>query len=285
MPAQLARRLALAAAVPLALGACSSTSSSPAAATATTATAPTTAMTATRATTAAGAPTTTAALTGSLNVFAAASLTGAFNAAKAAFATSDPSLSLTFNFAGSNTLVTQIQQGAPADVVASADQKNMDKLVSAGLVETPVTFARNKLEIAVAAGNPKHITRLQDLAGPGLTVVLEAQGVPAGDYTRQVEAQVGVSITPKSLAPDVKTAITSVTSGEADATVVYVTDIAAAGAKVTGVPIPDNLQPSITYPIAVVKATHKQPAAEAFVQSAVSGDVQKALAAMGFLAP
>ncbi|HZQ87290.1 MAG TPA: molybdate ABC transporter substrate-binding protein [Acidimicrobiales bacterium] len=279
MPSHLARWLALAAAVPLALGACSSTSSSSAGAPATTATILTTA------TTAAGAPTTTAALTGSLNVFAAASLTGAFTAAKAAFATSDPSLSLTFNFAGSNTLVTQIQQGAPADVFASADQKNMDKLVSAGLVETPVTFARNKLEIAVAPGNPKHIARLQDLAGPGLTVVLEAQGVPAGDYTRQVESQVGISITPKSLTPDVKTAITSVTSGEADATVVYVTDVAAAGAKVSGVPIPDNLQPSITYPIAVVKGTHRQAAAEAFVQSAVSGDVQKALIAMGFLAP
>jgi len=280
MPAHLARRLALAAAVPLALGACSSTSSTSstsAGATATTATTPTSAAT--------EAPTTTGALTGSLNVFAAASLTGAFNAAKAAFATSDPSLSLTFNFAGSNTLVTQIQQSAPADVFASADQKNMDKLVSACLVETPVTFARNKLEIAVAPGNPKHITRLQDLAGAGLTVVLEAQGVPAGDYTRQVESQVGISITPKSLAPDVKTAITSVTTGEADATVVYVTDVAAAGAKVSGVPIPDNLQPSITYPIAVVKATHKQAAAEAFVQSAVSGDVQKALVAMGFLTP
>ena len=132
---------------------------------------------------------------------------------------------MTFNFAGSNTLVTQIQQGAPADVFASADQKNMDKLVTAGLVETPVIFARNKLEIAVAPGNPKNITSLQDLAKPGVSVVLEATGVPAGDYTRQVETQLGISITPKSLEPDVKTAITQVTSGEVDATVVYVTDV------------------------------------------------------------
>jgi molybdate transport system substrate-binding protein len=113
--------------------------------------------------------------------------------------------------------------------------------------------------------------------------VLEAVGVPAGDYTRQVETKLGIKITPKSLAPDVKTAITAVTSGEADATVVYVTDVTAAGSKVAGVAVPDNLQPTITYPIAVVKASHNQAAAAAFVQSAVSGDVQKALIAQGFL--
>jgi molybdate transport system substrate-binding protein len=278
MPTRLLRRLAVAAAAPIALAACSSSSSSTttttAAASATTA-APTTA-----------APTTTtAALSGSLKVFAAASLTGAFNAAKTAYATSDPSLSLTFNFGGSNTLVTQIQQGAPADVFASADQKNMAKLVSAGLVDTPVTFAKNKLEIAVAPGNPKGITSLQDLAKAGLTVVLGEPGLPAGDYTRQVETQLGITITPKSLCPDVKTCITQVSSGEADATVVYVTDVKAAGSKVAGVTIADNLQPAITYPIAVVKASSNQAAAQAFVQSAVSGEVQHDLLAMGFIAP
>ena len=276
MPVQVLRRLAALATIPVAVAACSSSSSSSSSATTTAAAAPTTTV----------APTTTAAaLSGSLHVFAAASLTGAFNAAKTSFASSAPGLSLTFNFAGSNTLVTQIQQGAPADVFASADQKNMDKLVSAGLVETPVVFARNKLEIAVAPGNPKNITSLADLAKPGVSVVLEATGVPAGDYTRQVETQLGISITPKSLEPDVKTAITQVTSGEVDATVVYVTDVAAAGSKVTGVPIPDNEQPSIVYPIAVVKASSNQAAAAAFVQSAVSGEVQQALAAQGFIAP
>jgi molybdate transport system substrate-binding protein len=235
-------------------------------------------------TTTAAAPTTTP-VSGSINVFAAASLTEAFNAAKAPLASADRGLSITYDFGGSNMLVTQIQQGAPADVFASADQKNMQKLVTAGLVDTPVTFARNKLEIAVAPGNPKHITGLRDLAAPGVTVVLAAPGVPAGDYTRQVEAQLGVTITPKSLAPDVKTAITSVTSGEADATVVYVTDVLAAGSKVTGVSIADNLQPTITYPIAVVKATHNEAAAAAFVQSTVSGAVHQALLVQGFLPP
>ena len=265
-------RLAALCCIPIAVVGCGSSSKS------TTATAPPNSATT--------APSTTApALSGSLNVFAAASLTGAFKKAKTTLTSANPGLHLTLDFGGSNTLVTQIEQGAPADVFASADQKNMRKLVTAGLVETPVTFARNKLEIAVAPGNPKHITSLQDLAKPGLTVVLEATGVPAGDYTRTVEKELGINITPKSLAPDVKTAITSVTSGEADATVVYVTDVAAAGSKVSGVTIADNLQPSITYPIAVIKASHNQAAAAAFVQSAVSGDVHAALIAAGFLSP
>ena len=235
------------------------------------------------------APTTTAStaarVTGAVSVFAAASLTEAFNAAKATITAANPGVTLTYNFAGSNTLVAQIQQGAPADVFASADQKNMNTLVAAGLVDAPVAFAKNKLEIAVAPGNPKHITGLADLARPGVTTVLEAPGVPAGDYTRHVEKQLGITITPKSLDPDVKTALTKVTSGEVDATVVYVTDVHAAGAKVAGVSLPDDQQPSIVYPIAVVKATKNRTAAQAFVQSAISGDVQRALEAAGFLAP
>ena len=224
-------------------------------------------------------------MSGSLNVYAAASLTGAFNTAKTSLAAANTGLNLTYNFAGSNTLVAQIMQGAPADVFASADTKNMNKLVDAGLVDTPVTFAKNRLEIAVAAGNPKKITGLADLAKPGVTVVLEAVGVPAGDYARQVLAAKHLTVAPKSLETDVKSAVAKVTSGEADATVVYVTDVAAAGSKVAGVAIADADQPAITYPIAVVKATKHQAAAQAFVASAVSGDVQKALEAAGFLAP
>jgi molybdate transport system substrate-binding protein len=223
--------------------------------------------------------------TGSLNIFAAASLTGAFNAAKTTLVAANPGLSITYNFAGSNGLVTQIMQGASADVFASADIKNMQKLVDAGLVDTPVTFAKNKLEIATAAGNPKSITVLADLVKPGVTVVLEAVGVPAGDYTRRVLAAKGITVRPKSLETDVKSAVAKVTSGEADATVVYVTDVASAGSKVAAVTIPDADQPSISYPIAVVKATKNQTAAQAFVDSAVSGDVQRALEAAGFLAP
>ena len=239
------------------------------------------------ATTTTTAPTTTAAapITGTLNVFAAASLTGAFNSAKTTLTAANPGLTLSYNFAGSSTLVAQITQGAPADVFASADTKNMQKLVTAGLVETPVTFASNKLEIAVAPGNPKKITGPADLAKAGVTVVLEAPGVPAGDYARSVLASQHITVTPKSLETDVKSALAKVTSGEADATVVYVTDVSAAGSAVTGVTIPDSLQPQITYPIAVVKATKNHATAEAFVASAVSGDIQKALRAAGFLPP
>jgi molybdate transport system substrate-binding protein len=224
-------------------------------------------------------------MTGNLNVFAAASLTAAFNNAKSTLTAANPGLKLTYNFAGSNALATQIQQGAPADVFASADQKNMQTLVTAGLVDTPITFATNKLQIAVAAGNTKGITGLSDLAKPNVAVVLCGPGVPAGDYARQVLAAQGITVTPKSLETDVKSALAKVTSGEADATVVYVTDVTAGGSKVQGVVIPDADQPDISYPIAVVKATKNQAAAQAFVDSAVSGDVQKSLQAAGFSPP
>ena len=265
------RAVPIIAGLALAMTGCSSSSSS---SSSTATTAPTSAPT-----------TTTAPVTGSLNVFAAASLTGGFNAANAGLTAANPGLTVSYNFAGSNALVAQITQGAPADVFASADSKNMQKLVTAGLVETPVTFAKNKLQIAVAPGNPKNITGIADLAKPGVTVVLEAVGVPAGDYTRSILAAQHLTVTPKSLETDVKSALAKVTSGEADATVVYVTDVTAAGAKVTGVGVPDADQPTITYPIAVVKATKNHAAAQAFVESAVSGEVQKALEAAGFLPP
>jgi molybdate transport system substrate-binding protein len=234
---------------------------------------------------ASGPTTSVGAMSGSLTVFAAASLTGAFNSAKTTLTAANPGLTLAYNFAGSSTLVAQIRQGAPADVFASADNKNMQKLVTAGLVGSPVAFAKNRLEIAVAAGNPKNVTGLADLSKPGMSVVLEAVGVPAGDYTRQVLAAQHITFTPKSLETDVKAAIAKVSSGEADATVVYVTDVTAAGSKVAGVRIPDADQPIIMYPIAVVKASKNRAAAQAFVDSAVSGDVQKALEAAGFLPP
>jgi molybdate transport system substrate-binding protein len=236
-------------------------------------------------TTAPSTSATAAPMTGRLDVFAAASLTGAFNDAKPKLTSTSSDLNLTYVFAGSSTLATQIQQGAPADVFASADTKNMQKLVDAGLVDTPKTFARNKLQIAVAAGNPKHISSLADLAKPGLIVVLEAEGVPAGDYTRQVLTAKHITLSPKSLETDVKAALSKVILGEADATVVYATDVSAGGQKVQGVTIPDADQPPITYPIAVVKATKNRTAAQSFIDSALSGDLQKALQAAGFSAP
>jgi molybdate transport system substrate-binding protein len=225
-------------------------------------------------------------LSASLNVFAAASLTAAFNAEKAALATADPGLSLTYDFAGSQALVTQIQQGAPADVFASADQKNMQKLVSAGLVLAPKTFARNLLEIAVAPGNPKHVTSLADLEKPGVTLVLADVSVPAGKYARQAFQRAGLpEPKPVSNELDVKSTLAKLTLGEADAVVVYVTDVKAAGSKVTGVEIPAAQNVVATYPIAAVKASKNLAAAEAFVDEIVSGTGQQALRSAGFLPP
>ncbi len=231
-------------------------------------------------------PTTTSKLSGALNVFAAASLTEAFKDEKTALASSASGLSLTYNFAGSQALVTQIKSGAPADVFASADQKNMKKLVDAGLVETPKTFARNTLEIAVAPGNPKHITGLADLEKSGVILVLEDASVPAGNYARQAFTKAGLPAPkPASNELDVKATLVKLTSGEADAVIVYVTDVNAAGSKVEGVDIPDSQNVIATYPIAAIKASKNLTAAEAFVDEIVSGSGQQALQARGFLPP
>ncbi|MGH3850629.1 MAG: substrate-binding domain-containing protein, partial [Pseudonocardiaceae bacterium] len=134
-------------------------------------------------------------------------MTGAFDNAEKTLTTASPSLHLSFDLGGSNTLVAQIMQGAPADDYASAYTKNMQALVTAGLVDAPVTFATNKLEIAVAPGNPKHIAGLADLAKPGVSADLAAVGVPAGDYARQVLGEGNITVTPVSLETDVKAAI------------------------------------------------------------------------------
>ena len=191
----------------------------------------------------------------------------------------------TFSFAGSQQLVTNVINGAPADVIATADQATMQKLVTAGLVDMPVTFTRNRLEIAVAPGNPKGIHTLADLARSDISVVLAAPAVPAGNFAKQVLATANVTVTPKSLELDVKTVLEKVESGDADAAIVYTTDVAAASGLVTGVDIPDAQNIIATYPIAVVKATVNAAAAAAFVTEAVSGLVQKALLKRGFLPP
>jgi molybdate transport system substrate-binding protein len=215
---------------------------------------------------------------GPVTVFAAASLSAVFDAPWTG-------VHPTFNFAGSQALATQIQQGAPADVFASADPKNMQKLVDAGLVETPKVFARNSLEIVVAAGNPKHVAGLADLARTDLIVVLADASVPAGNYAEQALAKAGVTVKPKSLELDVKATLAKVTSGEADAAIVYATDVQAAGAKVTGVAIPDAQNVVASYPIAIVKATKHRKAAQAFVDAVLSTAGQRALTAQGFRSP
>jgi molybdate transport system substrate-binding protein len=222
---------------------------------------------------------------GTVTVFAAASLTDAFTDAKATLEQSSD-LSVTYSFAGSQALVEQIKQGAPADVFAAADMKNMQKLVDAGLVEAPVAFARNKLAIAVAPGNPKHITGLADLERSDVVLVLADPSVPVGNYAVQAFAKAGLPAPrAKSLELDVKATLAKLTLGEADAVVVYVTDVKAAGTKVQRVAIPDSANVIATYPIAVVTASKHLSAARAFVDAIVSGTGRRAVEARGFLPP
>jgi molybdate transport system substrate-binding protein len=218
-----------------------------------------------------------------LTVFAASSLTEPFNDLKGSVGLLTPPLAVTYSFAGSPALVTQIEQGAPADVVATADNATMTKLVDAGLVDAPVTFAHNKLEIVVRPGNPKAITGIADLARDDIIFVTEDVTVPAGRYAAQMFQAAGITVNPKSKEPNVKAAIGRVSSGEADATIAYVTDARAAGDLVQGIAIPDALNVVATYPIAVVKATKNHQAALAFVDAVVRGAGQAALFARGFL--
>ncbi len=224
-------------------------------------------------------------LSGSLSVFAAASLTDSFKALGDSFHQRYPGVTFRFNFAGSPTLVTQIQMGAPADVFASADTANMDKIQSAGLAAgTPRVFARNQLEIAVAPGNPKGIHALKDLEKPGLIYVSAGPTVPAGKYAAQALAKAGVTATPKSLETDVKSVLSKIELGEADAGIVYTTDVKAAGDKVLGVQIPDQDNVIAAYPIVTLKAAANIAVADGFIAFVTSSQGQAKLESFGFLA-
>jgi molybdate transport system substrate-binding protein len=223
-------------------------------------------------------------LSGTISVFAAASLTAAFNALGASFQGANPGLGVRFNYAGTPTLVTQIEQGAPADVFASADTPNMDRLKGDGFTTGKVrVFAHNKLEIVVAPGNPKRIAGLSDLAKPGVIYITEAPTVPAGKYALQALRMAGVTVTPKSLETDVKSVVSKIELGEADAGIVYTTDVTAAGSKVQGVPIPDADNVVATYPIVAVKAGANATAAAAFIAFVLSAAGQSKLQSFGFL--
>jgi molybdate transport system substrate-binding protein len=236
-----------------------------------------------------GAPSaspTQAPLAGSITVFAGSSLTDAFKKAGDQLKVKNPGSEFTFNFGSSSTLATQIINLAPADVFASADEANMQKIVDAKLHDgTPTIFVSNRLQIAVAAGNPKRITSLADLAKPGLIVVLAAPTVPAGRYALESLQKAGVTVKVASQEVDVRAVLNKVTLGEADAGIVYVTDVKSAGAKVTGVDIPEQHQVIARYPIAVVKETKNPRLAKAYVDHLLTDDGQKLLAEFGFSKP
>jgi molybdate transport system substrate-binding protein len=217
-----------------------------------------------------------------IKVFAAASLTAAFTELGRRY-TAAQGTKVTFNFAGSQALATQIGQGAPADVFASADLDNMAKVKD--LVGTPQSFASNRLAIVVEQGNPRGIRTLDDLAGGDVKVVLAAREVPAGRYAKQVLDRAGVKVTPVSQEDNVKAVVAKVSLGEADAGIVYATDVAAGGARVEGVDIPREQNVVATYPIATVKAGKAQDAAQAFMDLVLSGQGQQVLHRYGFLPP
>ena len=209
-----------------------------------------------------------------ITVFAASSLTNAFAAEAAAFS-QKTGQSTTFSFAGSQALVAQIRQGAPADVVATADLPTMRKLPGGTKARV---FARNRLVIVTARGNPQHITSLADLGRSGVVVVLAAPTVPAGRYAADALSAAGVTVHPKSLEDNVRSVLTKVQLGEADAGIVYVTDAKSAAKGVTTVAIPDA--PVASYP---VLALH--PVGNAFADFLLSAEGQAILARFGFLPP
>ncbi|HET9656514.1 MAG TPA: molybdate ABC transporter substrate-binding protein [Kineosporiaceae bacterium] len=231
------------------------------------------------------ASTGSSAASGGITVFAAASLTGSFTTLGQRFQATHPGTKVTFSFGASSTLATQIVQGAPADVFASASGTNLQQVVSGGAATSSVPFARNVMEIAVPPGNPARISSVADLARPGVKVAVCASAVPCGAVARQVFGKAGVSVTPVTEEADVKATLTKVELGEVDAGVVYVTDVRAAGTKVTGVAIPDAVNAATAYPIAVLQGSHNPALAKAFVDYVLSADGAAVLTAAGFTRP
>ncbi|MEU4041305.1 molybdate ABC transporter substrate-binding protein [Streptomyces antibioticus] len=225
-------------------------------------------------------------LSGTVTVFAAASLKESFTTLGKEFEKAHPGTKVTFNFGGSDSLAASITGGAPADVFASASPKTMKIVTDAKDNATePVTFVRNQLEIATLPGNPDKITSLKDLTKSGLKVVLCDKEVPCGAAAQKALDASGLKLTPVSYEQDVKSALTKVELKEADAAVVYKTDVNAAGDKVEGVDFPESADAVNDYPIALLKDAPNADAAEAFIALVQSPEGQKVLTGAGFLQP
>ncbi|MGW5575051.1 molybdate ABC transporter substrate-binding protein [Nocardia thailandica] len=223
---------------------------------------------------------------GTVTVFAAASLTETFTALGKRFEAAHPGTRVVFSFGASSALAQQIQQGAPADVFASAAPKNMQQVVDAGEVTaTPVTFVRNRLEIAVPPGNPGRITGLPDFANPDEKIALCAEQVPCGAAARTVFEAAGITPRPDTREADVKAVLTKVTLGEVDAALVYRTDVRAAGGKVTGIDFPESAEAINDYPIAPLATAPNAAAAAAFVTFIGSAEAGAVFAQAGFETP
>ncbi|WP_432058629.1 molybdate ABC transporter substrate-binding protein [Streptomyces sp. bgisy022] len=224
--------------------------------------------------------------TGSVTVFAAASLEESFTVLGERFEKAHPGTKVTFNFGGSDSLAAGITNGAPADVFAAASTKTMGIVTRHGDADgTPAPFARNRLTIATLPGNPRGIGSLSDLTRPGLKVVLCDRSVPCGAAARTALTAAAVDLTPVSYEQDVKSALTKVELKEADAAVVYRTDVRAAGDRVDGVDFPESAEAVNDYPATVLKNAPNPTAARAFLALVRSAEGQRVLNGAGFLAP
>jgi molybdate transport system substrate-binding protein len=221
-------------------------------------------------------------VSGELVVFAAASLTESFTEIGDDFTSEHPGVTVTFNFGASSTLAQQINEGAPADVFASANPANMAVVADAGSAEgAPTVFVRNQLVIAVPAGNPDRVAGLSDLTNPDLKVAMCAEQVPCGTAFRAALEAAGLTLTPVTFEQDVRATLTKLTLGEVDAALVYRTDVAATSG-VVGVEFPESASAVNDYPIVVLRGAPNQVAARAFVDHVLSQAGQAVLAAAGF---
>lgn len=235
-----------------------------------------------------GKPDTSAAgkVSGDVTVFAAASLKESFTALGRQFEKEHPGTRVTFSFGGSDSLAAGITSGAPADVFASASPRTMKVVTDHGdAAGTPVTFVRNQLEIATLPGNPDKVASLKDLTKLGLKVVLCAKTVPCGAAAQKALDASGLGLTPVSYEQDVKSALNKVVLKEADAAVVYETDVKAAGGKVDGVEFPESAKAVNDYPITLLKGSKNTGAAQAFIELVRSAEGRQVLTRAGFLEP
>ena len=222
------------------------------------------------------------AISGTVTVFAAASLNESFGVIKDAFEDANPGIEVVYNFGGSSGLAEQIVQGAPADVFAAASPATMTTVTDADLADAPTEFATNTLEIAVPVGNPGKVTGLADFANEDLAIALCAVEVPCGAAADKALTAAGITAAPDTLEQDVKAVLTKVELGEADAGLVYVTDVAAAGDAVEGVEFPEAADAVTAYPIATLTEAQNPDAAAAFVAWVLSDEGQAVLAEAGF---
>ncbi len=224
---------------------------------------------------------------GDLTIFAAASLTEAFTEMGEAFEATNPDVAVTFNFAASSALAQQLNEGGAADVFVSADEANMKKVTDAGRASASEVIARNRLAILVEQGNPKGITGLGDLASSDVVVVLCAPEVPCGKLAAAALAKAAVNVNPASVEENVKAVVSRVTLGEADAGIVYVTDVKSSGDKADGVPIDFADDPALeaVYPLAVITKSTNPTAADAWRTYVLGREGIAILSKYGFLAP